>query len=291
MATLAMAAVLGVTFVWWALALWPVAGATPDWLERARQVCFNAGPDGMPDASGCILLIGQLLGMFGFLWVVWPGPLHRGLRGLAGKPSGRLVLGSVAVLVFAGLGGAGFRVVSAAEARAPAELPAPMAAEDHVRLDRAPPPLSLGNHRGETVTTEMLRGRPAVVTFGFAHCADICPLIVQNARVARNEVWGADGASLVVVTLDPWRDTPARIPDIASRWGLDGPNDHLLSGPVDEVVAVLDAWDIPRSRDPRTGDVLHPSVTYLLDSEGRVTFHTAGHVDALVGLGGRLDAP
>ncbi len=289
LATLTLAVVLGVTAGWWALALWPVPGETPEWLEIARAVCFNAGADGMPDASGWILLIGQPLGMFGFLWVVWPTPLARGLRGLASQTGGRMVLGTTALFVLAGLAGTGFRVISAAEARAPAVLPPSMPVDAHPRLNRDAAPLELIDHRGERVGVDQLRGRPAVVTFGFAHCVDICPLVVQNALRARNEVWGPDGASLVVVTLDPWRDTPARLEDIARRWGLDGPNDHLLSGSVAEVEAVLDNWKIPRNRDPRTGDVLHPSMTYLLDEDGKVAFATVGTLETVVGLGSRLE--
>ena len=79
LALMAMGAVLLVTIGWWALALWPVEG-NPEWLDRTRIACFNTGPDGLPDASGWMLLIGQPLGMFGFLVLVWPREVADGLR-------------------------------------------------------------------------------------------------------------------------------------------------------------------------------------------------------------------
>lgn len=53
-------------------------------------------------------------------------------------------------------------------------------------------------------------------------------------------VRGASEPVMIVLTLDPWRDTPARLPALASAWGL-GPDAYLLSGEVVEVEAALDA--------------------------------------------------
>lgn len=288
LALMALGGVFVVTVGWWALALWPVPGQTPEWLSRARTVCFNAGPDGMPDASGWLLLVGQPLGMFGFLGVVWSEALHRGLAWMWSRTDGRLALASVGLFALTGLVGAGYRVAAAAEARAPMEIPSVMAVEDHPRLDREAPPLELIDHRGEGFDLGELKGRPALVTFAFGHCPDICPLVVDNARRARDAVWGPEGGSLVVVTLDPWRDTVRRLPNLAERWAMGGPRDHLLSGPVEEVEAALDAWNVARFRDILTGDVAHPSLTYLLDADGVIVFATLSGLEILEGLAERL---
>ena len=44
-----------VTAGWWAFALWPVSEQPAAWLARARAVCFNVGPSGLPDASGWLV--------------------------------------------------------------------------------------------------------------------------------------------------------------------------------------------------------------------------------------------
>jgi protein SCO1/2 len=289
LALLALGAILVVTVAWWALALWPVPGETPAWLSRAREVCFNADADGLPDVSGWMLLIGQPLGMFGFLVVVWPRPVAWGLAGLAtAGAGGRAVLALAVVVVLGGVTATGVRVSRVATAQAASvRLPPGMPAADHPRLDRAAPSLGLVDQRGETVSLESLAGRPALVTFAFGHCADICPLVVDNARRARDEAWGPDGAALVVVTLDPWRDTPARLPDLAERWRL-GPADHLLGGPIDEVEAVLDAWNMARERNPTTGDVAHPPLLYLVDAGGTIVFATLSGRETIVELARRL---
>lgn len=281
--------VFGITVVWWALALWPAPGQTPQWLELARSVCFNAGPDGLPGVSGWILLIGQPLGMFGFLAVVWPQAVARGLGTALHRPLGRLGLLGIFLISVGGLLGTGVRVARAMDAQvAPVLLPSVMTAAEHPRLDQAGAPLDLLDHRERMLTLDDLRGRPAVVTFAFGNCHDICPVVVDQARRARDAVWGPEGAAMVVVTLDPWRDTPGRLPDLAARWSLEGPSNHLLGGSVEEVERVLDGWNVARYRDPNTGDVAHPPLIYFLSADGSIAFATLSGYGIMVELGRRL---
>jgi protein SCO1/2 len=285
-ALLALLAIGVVTVGWWALALWPVPG-NPEWLTRARVVCFNAGPDGMPDVSGWMVLIGQPLGMLAFLAVVWPKSLFEGLSSLASVPWGRWALAAAASIAVAGVFGVSLRVGQAATRTVSPTLPESPAVAEHPRLDRPAPALGLVNQRGETIGLSGLRGRPAVVTFAFGHCADICPVVVREARTARDETLGPEGAAFVVITLDPWRDTPPRLGDLAIRWEL-APGDHMLGGSVEDVEAVLDAWNVARSRNPVTGDIAHPPLTFLLDSEGTIAFATVSGRKTVAALIARL---
>lgn len=287
-AVAALAAILAVTVGWWALALWPAPG-NPEWLERARLACFNMRPDGLPDASGWMLLVGQPLAMLTFLALVWPREVSIGLVRVARRRIGRGVIALSVLILVAGAAGAVVRVTSARAAGAPrTELPAAMTADDHPRLDRVAPSIDLVDQRGRRVTLETLRGRPAIVTFAFANCHDICPVVVAQARAAREATWAGDAAALVIVTLDPWRDTPERLPALASRWALDGDRDYVLGGSIDEVEATLDAWNVARTRDTSTGQVAHPPLTYLLDARGRIAFVTLSGYEVLRGLTGRL---
>ncbi|MDT8369773.1 MAG: SCO family protein [Longimicrobiales bacterium] len=287
LALLALGAVGVVTVAWWWLALAPAAGE-PEWLTRTRQVCFNLGPDGLPGVSGWMLLIGQPLVLLAFLGVVWPAPLRRGVGWIVGSPPGRLIGGVAVVGVLAGATSTTMRVTRVIEARAARlELPAGMAAADHPRLDRPAPPLDLVDQAGRRVTWDDLAGRPTVVTFGFGHCGDICPIVVENARAARDEAWGPGGAALVVVTLDPWRDTPARLGELAERWHL-APGDRVLGGAVAEVEAVLDAWTVARERDLATGDIAHPPLVYLVDATGTLAFVTLSGRETIVELAERM---
>lgn len=278
-ALLALAAVVVITIAWWALALWPVPGETPVWLARTRAVCFNATPSGLPDASGWLLLIGEPVGMVLALLVVWRRSVLGGLRKSLALRWGRVVLSLVVVMLVVGAGAAYARVASA---RAPAVAAAAPQAPALERLDVPAPELGLIDQRGAVLELSALGGRPALITFAFGHCETVCPVVVHDAVDAVARVPELD-AAVVVVSLDPWRDTPSRLPHIAGTWEL-GEHGHLLSGEPDAVNAVLDAWDVTRSRDLRTGDIVHPALVYVLDRAGRIAHATAGGADLLAEL-------
>jgi protein SCO1/2 len=292
LAVAALGSLAAITAAWWALALWPVRGAAPEWLARARFVCFNAGPDGLPDASGWLLLVGEPIGMLAVLVAVWGRSLRAGLRSLASRPAGRLALAGLAALAAFGLGAAAVRVATAARSPSLALVGEELPPAGYPRLDRDAPELGLVAHSGGRIDLSRLRGRPALVTFAFAHCESVCPLVVRQALEAQRrlrERAAAGGLAVervprvAVVTLDPWRDTPARLPHLARQWGL-GEDAFALSGSVDEVNAALDRWGVARTRDPRSGQLAHPPLVFVLDAAGRIAYASTGGSAALAEL-------
>ena len=279
--------ILAVSAAWWAFALWPVPGETPAWLARARAVCFGAAESGLPDAGGWLLLAGEPLGMLAVLAVGWWSTLRRALATLWSGIPGRAGLAAVALCVAVGLGLAAERVVAATGVRdAPADALAPWISPP---LDRPAPSLALVDADGRRTNLDRWRGRPVLVTFAFGNCETVCPVVVERALRAREAAPEAD-AALVVITLDPWRDTPARLPHLARTWGLPpSPDGAVLGGEPAEVEAALDAWDVARRRDPLTGDIVHPALVYVIDRRGRIAHATSGGVEVLAGLLRSLD--
>ncbi len=299
----AMIGVLGllaITVAWWALALWPVEGVPPAWLERARAVCFNAGASGLPDASGWLLLVGQPIGMLAVLMVIAGDAVRAGVGRAFASPAGLLGVAGVAGVLLAGVVLAAVRVVGAprdaewlevANARVPASYP---------RLDRPLPNVAgLVDQHGEAFGWDRVAGRASLLTFGFGHCATVCPMTVMAAREVQDR-FRAEGREmdLVVITLDPWRDTPARLPALARQFHLAGDGggeeagtgrggSYLLSGTVEDVNAALDALQVARRRVPDTGDIVHPALVYLLDGEGAIAYAASGHADLIEELARR----
>ena len=272
LAVVALAAILAITAAWWALALWPLGPDAPSWIVVTREVCFGATPTGLPNAGGWLLLTGEPIGMLAILMVVWGADLRQGLAALHKRLPGRVASSMVVVAGLVGLTAAGWRVAAAAGAGAPEtfSLSAPLP-----RRGTAPAPaLTLVDQRGATTTLTSYRGRWVLVTFAFGHCEDICPVIVQHARQARRDA-GALAVPLLVVTLDPWRDTPDRLSAIAAAWEL-GAEDRVLSGSVADVNGALDAWRVARQRDETTGDLVHGSTIVVVDPEGREAWRIDG---------------
>jgi len=91
----------------------------------------------------------------------------------------------------------------------------------------------------------------------------------------------------VALTLDPWRDTPSRLPAMAEQWSV-AEGDFVLSGSVDAVEEALTAWGVVRARDEATGNVVHPALVYLVERDGTVAYASSGATEQLVTLGRRL---
>jgi protein SCO1/2 len=149
-----------------------------------------------------------------------------------------------------------------AVADTPAALPA-----DYPRRAEPAPDFALLDQHGRSVSLRALRGRPVVVTFVFAHCQALCPLVMQAIKAATT-----DRSPVLAVTLDPWRDTPGALPALARAWDLP-PHVHVLSSPTaTDVTRVTTAFGVPFQRDERTGDIAHPGLVFVLDGAGRMAY-------------------
>ena len=247
------------TASWWALALAPLPGSAPDWLLRTRQVCFGTLPNGLPNGAGWLTLAAPLPMLMALLLLY--GAELRAQRQ-------RLILVMIA-LPLLGLGWVTRRLEGAwrdqttFSAQQAAETAMP---EDYPRSELRLPGFRLLDQHARVVTPEMLRGRPVVMTFAYAHCRTVCPGLVANLKRFRGE------AQRVIVTLDPWRDTCGALPDLARQWAL--PEDTLvLSGSVEMVERLTRALDLPVERNAQTGEIDHPAMVYVLDPEGRVVYN------------------
>lgn len=286
----ALAALVIITVGWWALALWP-AGGDAEWLARTRAVCFGSVANGLPDARGWALLIGQPLGMGALLLIGWGDPTLQALRRVARFTAGRAVLAGGALFLLAAIVTASVRIAAASPGSVDDAAGPDLAPASYPRLDRpAPTPLALVDQRGERLDLARFRDRPVLVTFAFAHCATVCPVLVRDvldAQARSGERPGASRPAVVVLTVDPWRDTPARLPSLARQWDL--PEDaFVLSGPAEDVTRELAAWDVSIRRDSLTGDVTHPALVYVLDGRGRIAYAATGGAAYLADLVDRL---
>jgi protein SCO1/2 len=79
---------------------------------------------------------------------------------------------------------------------------------------------SLTDHDGRPVSLRSYRGAPVLLFFGYTHCPDVCPLTLDKlTRALRTAGGRAEDVRILLVTLDPARDTPAALKAYASRFG------------------------------------------------------------------------
>ncbi|HSM61311.1 MAG TPA: SCO family protein [Longimicrobiales bacterium] len=131
---------------------------------------------------------------------------------------------------------------------------------------------------GRTLTLEQLAGRPRVVAMGYTHCTYACPRIVaQLKRIeAAFQDAGAERApGLVLVSIDPARDTPGRLAEFADGMRLDPARWTLLTGSDDAVLDLSVLLDV-KYRAEAGGDFAHSNALTVLDARGAVAARVEG---------------
>ncbi|HMD45934.1 MAG TPA: SCO family protein [Acidimicrobiales bacterium] len=166
--------------------------------------------------------------------------------------------------------------------------PAPPASLGVV-LDRPVPTVPLVDEAGRAVSLASLRGKDVVLAPFLTLCQDECPLVTGAFIALQADVAAAGlGHSVVFlgVSVDPWRDTPARLSAYSRRFGADWPlwtgtqaqltrfwrffGVYFAQAPEDQ--PAHDDW---LTGAPLTFDVDHTDGFILLDRRGHERFLTA----------------
>jgi protein SCO1/2 len=88
-------------------------------------------------------------------------------------------------------------------------LPAPKVIEDAKLVDQNGQPFRLAS----------LRGRVALVFFGFTSCPDVCPLALERLQQVRDAgVLDAEAVAFVMISVDGERDTPVVMKTFLARY-------------------------------------------------------------------------
>jgi protein SCO1/2 len=141
---------------------------------------------------------------------------------------------------------------------------------DTVKPSSVGGPFRLTDQNGRAVTEADFRGKTLLVFFGFTHCPDICPTtLFEISETLRRLGPDADKAAALFVTVDPERDTPAKLKDYISSFH---PRIFGLTGTRAEVDAVLKEYRVYAKKVPLEGGdytMDHSAVVYLMDKRGR----------------------
>ena len=259
-----------VTMAWWAFAFMQIPESAPDWVSQVRGVCFGTQPSGLPDTWGFFKLLAPLPMLIALLVLWWaefkqlPALIKQSMPLIV--LVGAVLLGSfieaawVATRVQASIG----MQFDPQDNRLQEDFPS-----TYPRTNKQAVNFELINQHGNTVRLEDYGQQPVILTFAFAHCQTICPMLVQTAKKMMTNIKGAK-PQLMIITLDPWRDTPSSLPGIAKAWGLPA-EAFLLSGTVDYVNQVLDDYQIARKKNANDGDIVHPGIFYVINA-GRIVY-------------------
>jgi protein SCO1 len=147
-----------------------------------------------------------------------------------------------------------------------AALAAELPRESVYHLDAA-----LTDQDGRALRFAALAGEVRVVTMFYAECPYVCPMIVEALKRTERELTAEERARfrVVMLTLDPERDTPAALRRVAGERRVDTARWTLARSEPRDVRKLAALLGI-QYRQLENRDFNHSSALVLLDAEGRV---------------------
>jgi protein SCO1/2 len=136
------------------------------------------------------------------------------------------------------------------------------------------PDFALRDQEGEPFTLDSLRGRTSLLFFGFTHCPDICPATLQQLSLARKQIAettpGTALPAIVLISVDPERDTPEKLDKYVSAFGEDIAG---LTGTRESLLPLTSAMGIYFEHQPLEGGdytVSHSTAVLVVDADANL---------------------
>ena len=134
------------------------------------------------------------------------------------------------------------------------------------------PDFALVDHTGAPIGRDAFNGQWDLVFFGFTHCPDICPLTLQVLASARQQLADAGHQPLpriVLVSVDPERDTPEKLAQYIGYFGADNLG---ITGDLEALRELTSGIGIFFEKSSTHADnytVDHSAVVIVIDPDGK----------------------
>ena len=124
---------------------------------------------------------------------------------------------------------------------------------------------------GDEVNAAAFHGKSTLLFFGFTNCPGVCPATLGQLKVALGELGKeADQVQVLLVSVDPERDTPQAMKDYTERFG---PWLHGITGPRERLKALNNAFkvDFMAQQPDKDGnyEVAHSGRVFAFDASGQ----------------------
>jgi len=131
---------------------------------------------------------------------------------------------------------------------------------------------TLISHTGQPVSLSDFRGKVVMLYFGYTFCPDVCPTTLSEAARAM-ELLGeeADEVQLMMISVDPERDTPASLADYVAHFdpaflGLTGTPEQIA-----EIATLYGIFYEKNEGSAATGYLIdHTATITVIDQDGHV---------------------
>ena len=136
---------------------------------------------------------------------------------------------------------------------------------------RAAPPLRLKDIDGKVVNLTDYKGSPVLVTFVYASCPDVCPLIMSNLRQIHDASKLGRSVKVIAVSVNPEGDTVPVVRSFLERQHVGGFVDYLV-GTRAELEPVWADWQVATEVPKDNPELVeHSALIYGVAANGDLT--------------------
>lgn len=132
------------------------------------------------------------------------------------------------------------------------------------------PGFSLPGSGGSEVTLARYRGKVVLLTFGFTHCAAVCPTTLSTLAQARSALGkAAESVQVIYVTVDPARDSAEHMHSYLAAFDRSFIG---ATGTPEALASVRQGYGVTAVRQGSGTDyaMAHTSSIFLIDRAGRL---------------------
>ena len=135
---------------------------------------------------------------------------------------------------------------------------------------RKVPDFLMRNQDSLYISNEYFLGKVYVVEFFFTRCPSICPLMNQNMKRLDGLFGRRNDFGIASFSIDPDHDTPSVLKQYASRYEVESPHWHFLTGEKPTIFELANSgFNIFASINPSVaGGFEHQGYFALIDKEG-----------------------
>jgi protein SCO1/2 len=131
--------------------------------------------------------------------------------------------------------------------------------------------VALTDQDGKPLALDAFAGHPVIISMFYSSCTSMCPLLITHLHRVEEALSKEERAELriLLVSLDPERDTPEKLAEVAVAQHVDTTRFRLTrttAASVQELAAVLNV----RYRRLPSGEIAHSSILTVLDRAGVV---------------------
>jgi protein SCO1 len=129
----------------------------------------------------------------------------------------------------------------------------------------------LTDQAGKVQGLDVYRGHPVLITMFYASCPAACPLIIDTLRATEKDLSDTQRSELrvLMISIDPDRDTPAELKKLAEQRRIDTSR-WTLARTDEATVRTIAALLNVQYRELPNGEFNHASIITLLSPEGEI---------------------